>query len=152
MDTKSLERLEELERQEARWQEAHSDFKCHRCGALLGRVDWEEATTLNHFNPPLPTNLRTRTTNAVPLAGRGALYFTLENLLYDPEFSKRPYTDIRTSPLFVDIREGVRCRACDTETRLECLARPFRHASELARLRRKRHAQNACVETRDHVS
>lgn len=150
MDDKSLERLGELERLEARWQEANSVFKCRSCRAELGRVDWEAAAAGNNFNSAPPTNLRTR--KAIPLAGYGERTWPIEQIAADPETIKRPYTDRTSAPLLIDIRKGVKCHNCGAETRLEALASPFRYASELARLRRKRYAmQNACNETTGHV-
>ncbi len=152
MDIKAEQRLAELEQLEVRWLKANQEFKCHRCGTVLGTVEFEEPGPDSDFRIPPTTTLCVRR-GAIPLPAQGISIDMVESVLTVSASIERSYTDLRASPLIVQIEDGVRCRKCGTERKDVPLAPPFRYASELARLRRQRwHEQSACNGTNDALS
>ncbi len=144
MDSKEEQRLAELDEMEGRWRESISVYKCRRCGGELGRIEWRDvqAGPSNKFKTPSPHMLRIR--DAIAL-GDTSVYI-------DPQHSDHDDDDLTFAPRIADIRDGVRCPKCGTETRVESLAPNFDHAGELARLRRRKwYEQGACIRTVDHV-
>ncbi len=152
MDEKARARLAELEEMERRWMEANRVFKCHGCGVELGHVEFDSELPdpRNGFRRPVPTELRVRRGPTVALGGKPYRSFgtwhEFDAILQDG-IPIQPVTDRNWSPIFTDVREGIRCNRCKAEYRATSLVPPFAYASELARLRRR--AQSDCNEPRD---